>query len=71
MVIIYDVGMILALLTGAAIGLLVTAGHYQQIALRHWAYEKEVAEHRELYAALGMLRHIKPAHAADDQETAA
>jgi type II secretory pathway component PulJ len=71
MVIIYDIAIVLALLTGAAIGLLVTAGHYEQIARRHWAYEKEMAERRELYAALGMLRHIRPHHSADDEETAA
>ena len=32
-------------------------------ALREWAYEKEMAERREFYAALGMFRRIKPDHA--------
>jgi hypothetical protein len=49
-VILYDVGLLLALLIGGAIGLLVTAAHYEQIALRQWAYEKEMAERREFYA---------------------
>jgi hypothetical protein len=70
MVIIYDIGMVLALLTGGAIGLLVTAAHYEQIALRHWAYEKEVAARRELYVALGMLQHIKPDHTPDEATAA-
>lgn len=75
MAIIYDVGLFLALLIGAAIGLLVTASHYEQIALRQWAYEKEAAENRELYAALGMLRRVKPdrlpSDAPDGEATAA
>jgi hypothetical protein len=71
MVIIYDVGLFLALLIGAALGLLVTAGHYERIALRQWTYEKEMAENRELYAALGMLRRVKPNWPSDDEATAA
>jgi hypothetical protein len=70
-VIIYDAGLVLALLVGAAIGLLVTAAHYEQIALRRWQYEKEVAEGRELYAALAMFRRIKPDHSSDDEASAA
>jgi hypothetical protein len=62
MAILYDVGLVLALLIGCAIGVLVTAAHYEQIALRRWAYEKEVAEGREFYAALAMVRRIKPDH---------
>lgn len=71
MVIVYDVGLLLAMLIGSAIGLLVTAAHYEQIALRKWAYEKEIAEHREFYAALGAFRRIKPDHAPDDEAPAA
>jgi hypothetical protein len=70
-IIVYDVGLVLALLTGGAIGLLVTAAHYQQIALRQWAYEKEIAERRELYAALGAFRRLKPDGAPDDEAPAA
>jgi hypothetical protein len=35
-----------------------------------WAYEKEVAEGREIYAALAVYRRIKPVHpsAAPDRE---
>jgi hypothetical protein len=66
-VIVYDVGMVLALLIGAAIGLLVTAAHYERIALRRWAYEREMAERREFYAALGAFRRIKPDDALNDE----
>jgi hypothetical protein len=59
MVVLYDVGLVLALLIGCAIGVLVTAAHYEQLALRRWAYEKEVAEGREFYAAQAMFRRIK------------
>jgi hypothetical protein len=70
MVLLYDVGLVLALLTGCAIGLLVTAAHYERIALRRWAYEKEVAEGREMYAALAMFRHVKPNHPAEAEPSA-
>jgi hypothetical protein len=56
MALLYDVGLVLALLTGCAIGILVTAAHYEQLALRRWAHEKEVAEGRDFYATLAMLR---------------
>jgi len=70
-VIIYDAGLVLALLVGSAIGLLVTAARYEQITLRRWRYEKEVAEGRELYAALAMFRRIKPDQPSDDESSAA
>jgi hypothetical protein len=66
--ILYDVELLLTLLIGAAIGVLVTAAHYEQAAHRRWAYEKEMAEGREIYAALAMFRRIKPAHPSDDEE---
>jgi hypothetical protein len=66
--ILYDVELLLTLLVGAAIGVLVTAAHYEQAAHRRWAYEKEMAEGREIYAALAMFRRIKPAHPSDDEE---
>ena len=71
MTIVYDAGLVLALLVGGAIGLLVTVSHYEQIALRRWQYEKEVTEGRELYAALAMFRRIKPEHPSDDEASAA
>jgi len=66
-VIVYDAGLLVALLIGAAIGLLVTAAHYEQIAIRQWAYEKEVAEYREFYAVLGAYRRIKPDYGPDNE----
>ena len=71
MVILYDVELLLTLLIGGAIGMLVTAAHYEQTARRRWAYEKELAEGREIYAALAMFRRIKSAHPSDDEERVA
>ena len=51
--------------------MLITAAHYEQAARRRWVYEKELAEGREIYAALAMFRRIKPAHPSDDEERAA
>ena len=71
MVILYDIGLVLALLIGGAIGLLVTAAHYEQVALRRWEYEQEIAEGREFYAALAMFRRINRDHPSDDEAPAA
>jgi hypothetical protein len=70
-IILYDVGMLMSLLVGAAVGALVTIAHYEQTALRHWAYEKEMAEGREIYAALAMFRRTKPGHSPNEKRTKA
>jgi hypothetical protein len=67
-VILYDVELLLTLLIGGAIGMLVTAAHHEQAALRRRAYEREMAEGREIYAALAMYRRVKTAHPSDDEE---
>ena len=51
MSILYDVELLLTLLIGGAIGVLVTVAHHEQTARRRWAYEKEMAEGRKIYAA--------------------
>ena len=65
MVILYDAGLVLALLVGGAIGVLVTAAHYEHLAFQRWAYEKEVADGREVHAALAMFRRIKSDHPSE------
>jgi hypothetical protein len=67
-VILYDVELLLTLLIGCALGVLVTGAHYEQTAQRRWAHEKELAEGREIYAALAMFRRIKPVPPYDDEE---
>ncbi|MCW2895244.1 MAG: hypothetical protein JWO75_4733 [Actinomycetia bacterium] len=67
MVILYDVELLLTLLIGGAIGVLVTVAHYERAAHRRQAYEQEVAEGREIYAALAMFRRIKPVHPSDEE----
>ena len=61
--IVYDAGLLLTLVTGCAIGALTVFGHYERAARQHWAYERKAAEDREIYAALGAYRHIKPGRA--------
>jgi hypothetical protein len=69
MTILFDAGLLLSLLVGAAIGVLVTTAHYEQTALRRWTYEKEMAEGREIYAALAMFRRTKPSRSPDGKKT--
>ncbi|HWG64870.1 MAG TPA: hypothetical protein VG253_24560 [Streptosporangiaceae bacterium] len=68
MVILYDVELLLTLLVGGAIGVLVTVAHYERAAHRRQAYEQEIADGREIYAALAMFRRIKPVHPSDEEE---
>ena len=59
MIILYDAGLILALLIGGLIGLTLTKDRYDQDAMRRRQYEAEVAEYQELYAALAQYRRLK------------
>lgn len=45
------IGIAMALLTGAAIGRLLTVAHYQWAAARRHRYEQEAAQDEELHAA--------------------
>jgi hypothetical protein len=58
-----DIGIAMALLTGAAIGLLLTEARYQRAAARRQRYEQEAAQDRELYdaAARAARRRYRPA----------
>jgi predicted component of type VI protein secretion system len=67
--IVYDVGLLLALVTGCAIGVLAAFAHYERAAHWRWAYEREAAEGREIYAALGAYRRIKPGRAPDHRQS--
>lgn len=67
----YDIGLAMALLIGAAIGLFVTIAHYEQIAYRHREYEREIADGQDFYATLLRLRHLEPPGKPDDQAPAA
>jgi hypothetical protein len=61
--IVYDAGLLLALAAGCAIGALAVLAHYERAARRRWAYEREAAEGREIYAALGAYRRMRPGRA--------
>jgi hypothetical protein len=69
--IIYGIGLAMALLAGGAIGTFLTAAHYERIASQEEEYEEEMAESRDRYRVLAMLRHIKPVNPTDDEASAA
>jgi hypothetical protein len=60
MAMIDGIGIVMALLTGAAIGLLLTAAHYQRAAARRQRYEREAAQDRKLRAAAPRYRPAGP-----------
>ena len=47
MMIMYGIGLVLALLIGCMIGLLATAAHYERMRAGHGEYEQEIAEGRD------------------------
>ena len=51
------IGIAMALLIGATIGLLLTMAHYHRVAARRQRYEQEVAKDEELYAAARAALH--------------
>ena len=70
MIILYDAGLILALLIGGLIGLTLTKDRYDQDAMRRRQYEAEVAEYQELYAALAQYRRLKSGKSPGDKVSA-
>ena len=71
MFILYDIGLVLSLLTGGVIGMLLTRARYDRIALRQQQYEAEAAQYRELYTALALYRRTRPGGSPDDEMPAA
>jgi len=71
MFILYDIGLILALLIGGLIGLLLAKSRYDQMAMRQQQYEAEVARYLEVYAALALSRRITSGTSADETAPAA
>ena len=67
--IVYDVGLLLAGVTGCATGALAVFAHYERAARRQWAYEREAAEGREIYAALGAYRRVRPGRAPGQRQS--
>jgi hypothetical protein len=68
------IGLAIALLVGAAIGVLLTCSRYGYIALRQRRYEAEAAQARQFLVVLAAQRRAWPAHPippADDEITAA
>jgi hypothetical protein len=67
MAIIDGIGVVIAVAGGGAIGAFLTSAYHERIRNQHRAYEKEMAEHRDLYAALAMRRRLKPGSSSEDE----
>jgi len=68
MYILYDVGLVLSLLTGGVIGLMLAKSRYDEIALR---YKAEVAQYLEVYADLALGQRVASGASSDWQAPAA
>jgi hypothetical protein len=68
MAIMYSIGLLTALLTGGAIGWLVTLAHFERLGANHREYEREMEEAEEFYAARGLLQQMKPDRWMGDNE---
>lgn len=65
------IGALVIVSGGAGIGVFLTNARYERIASQHRAYEKEMAEHRDLYAALAMRQRLKPGISSEDEDNPA
>lgn len=57
-----------AVIGGGGIGLFLANAHKEKVAAEHRAYEKEMAEFRDFYAALAMVRRLRPPPLTEDEE---
>ena len=62
------IGALVIICGGGAIGVFLTNANYERRANQHRAYEKEMAEHRDLYAALAMRQRLNPGIASEDED---
>ena len=62
------IGALVIISGGGAIGVFLTNAYHERIESQHRAYEKEMAEHRDLYSALAMRQRLKPGSAPQDEE---
>lgn len=62
------IGVLIIIAGGVAIGVFLTSAYHERIASQHRAYEKEMAEHRSLYAALAMRRRLKRGISPEDED---
>jgi hypothetical protein len=62
------IGALVIISGGGAIGVFLTNAYHERVESQHRAYEKEMAEHRDLYAALAMRQRLKPGSASQDEE---
>jgi len=64
------IDIVIAMLTGAAIGLLLAVTRYQGVATRQERYEQEIARDAELYArAQAILQRHNPAERNDNRKS--
>lgn len=61
------IGVLVAVTGGGAIGVFLTSAYHERIRNQQRAYEKEMAEHRDLYAALAMRQRLKPGNSEDEE----
>lgn len=62
------IGVLIIIAGGVAMGVFLTSAHRERIASQHRAYEREMAEHRDLYAALAMRRRLKRGSSPEDED---
>ncbi|HEY1641994.1 MAG TPA: hypothetical protein VGG35_14985 [Streptosporangiaceae bacterium] len=62
------IGALVVLAGGAAIGVFLTSAYHERIRNQHRAYEIDMAEHRDQYAALAQRRRLQPASSREEDE---
>jgi hypothetical protein len=62
------IGVLIAVTGGGAIGVFLTSAYHERVRNQQRAYEKEMAQHRDLYAALAMRQRLNPGSSSENEE---
>lgn len=62
------IGALVIICGGGGIGVFLTNAYHERIENQHRAYEKEMAGHRDLYAALAMRKRLSLGSSSGDEE---
>ena len=57
----------ITVIAGGAIGVFLTIAYHERVKNQHADYEKELAENRDLYAALAIRQRLEPPAPSEDE----
>jgi hypothetical protein len=62
------IGVLITIIAGGAIGVFLTIAYHERVKSQHADYEKELAENRDLYAALAIRQRLESGGPSQDED---